>query len=61
MCDDLEATMAELGAKGVEFSAITEQRWGRLTSVKVPGAGELGLYEPRHPVAASLGNSGGPT
>ena len=52
LCDDLEATMAELEAQGVEFtSAVTDQRWGRVTSLKVPGAGELGLYEPRHPLA----------
>jgi catechol 2,3-dioxygenase-like lactoylglutathione lyase family enzyme len=52
MCDDLEATMAELSAKGVEFTlAVTEERWGLRTAVRLPGGGELGLYEPRHPVA----------
>ena len=51
MCDDLEATMAELSAKGVEFTiAVTEERWGLRTAVRLPGGGELGLYEPRHPV-----------
>lgn len=50
MCDDLEATMAELTAKGVEFvEPVTDAGWGLLTRLKVPGAGELGLYEPRHP------------
>jgi catechol 2,3-dioxygenase-like lactoylglutathione lyase family enzyme len=52
MCDDLEATMAELSTKGVEFTlAVTEERWGLRTAVRLPGGGELGLYEPRHPVA----------
>jgi catechol 2,3-dioxygenase-like lactoylglutathione lyase family enzyme len=51
MCDNLEATMAELSAKGVEFTiAVTEERWGLRTAVRLPGGGELGLYEPRHPV-----------
>jgi predicted enzyme related to lactoylglutathione lyase len=50
MCDDVEATVEELGAKGVEFAGpISDQGFGRLTSIKLPGGGELGLYEPRHP------------
>ena len=52
MCDDLEATMASLTAKGVEFTQpVSDQGWGRLTALRVPGGGELGLYEPRHPTA----------
>jgi catechol 2,3-dioxygenase-like lactoylglutathione lyase family enzyme len=52
MCDDLEATMAELQAKGVEFVApVSDERWGRVTRLRVPGAGDIGLYEPRHPTA----------
>ncbi|MET8470827.1 VOC family protein [Streptomyces sp. NPDC006422] len=54
MCDDVHATVAELTAKGVEFtSGVQELRWGRLTSLRLPGGGELGLYEPLHPTAAS--------
>ncbi len=50
MCDDIEATVAELRGKGVVFTReITDQGWGLLTSPQVPGGGELGLYEPRHP------------
>lgn len=49
MCTDIEATCAKLAAKGVEFSEpVSEQPWGLLTRLKVPGYGELGLYEPRH-------------
>lgn len=52
MCDDLVATMAELKAKGVEFTRpISEQNWGRITAIKVPGGGEIGLYQPKHPTA----------
>ena len=53
MCDDLESTMAELAAKGVQCGPVSEQRWGRLTSVPLPGGGEVGLYEPSHPTAIS--------
>ncbi|MEV0646666.1 VOC family protein [Phytomonospora sp. NPDC050363] len=50
MCDDVAATVAELRGKGVEFTGdITDQGWGRLTGVRLPGGGEVGLYEPRHP------------
>ena len=50
MCDDLRATVAELEARGVEFTRpIGEERWGLLTAIRLPGGVELGLYEPRHP------------
>lgn len=50
MCDDVERTVAELEAKGVEFVApVTDEGYGLVTRLKVPGASELGLYEPRHP------------
>lgn len=52
MCDDIEATVAELRGKGVEFTAdVSEERWGRLTRFRLPGGGEVGMYEPRHPTA----------
>jgi catechol 2,3-dioxygenase-like lactoylglutathione lyase family enzyme len=50
MCHDIEATMAELEAKGAEFVApVSDEGWGLLTRLKIPGAGEIGLYQPRHP------------
>jgi catechol 2,3-dioxygenase-like lactoylglutathione lyase family enzyme len=52
MCDDLDATMADLQAKGVEFVApVSDEAWGRVTRLRVPGGGDLGLYEPKHPTA----------
>ena len=55
MCDDVEATMRDLRAKGVQFTQdISEERWGRLTRFRLPGGGEVGLYEPRHPRATDL-------
>jgi catechol 2,3-dioxygenase-like lactoylglutathione lyase family enzyme len=55
MCDDVEATMRDLRAKGVEFTRdISEERWGRLTRFRLPGGGEVGMYEPRHPRAIDL-------
>ena len=55
MCDDIEATVADLTAKGVEFTGPVEnQGFGLLTRVKIPGAGEIGLYQPRHATAYAL-------
>ena len=51
LCDDIEATMEDLRAKGVEFTQpVSDQRWGLVTAMRIPG-GELSLYEPRHPTA----------
>jgi catechol 2,3-dioxygenase-like lactoylglutathione lyase family enzyme len=49
MCHDIAGTVAELDAKGVEFTAaVSEESFGLLTRFKVPGAGEAWLYEPKH-------------
>jgi catechol 2,3-dioxygenase-like lactoylglutathione lyase family enzyme len=48
MCDDLEATAAALADKGVAFEPFSNQGWGRMTRLRLPGGGGLGLYEPRH-------------
>jgi hypothetical protein len=44
--------MASLADKGVEFTRdVSDEGWGLLTALRLPGGGELGLYEPRHPTA----------
>ena len=51
MCDDIEATMADLRGRGAEFvHDVRDAGFGLLTAVRLPGGGELGLYEPKHPV-----------
>lgn len=55
MCDDIEATVSELRAKGVTVEdEITDEGFGLTTSITVPGAGTMMLYEPRHEVAYEL-------
>ena len=52
MCDDLEATMAELRAKGIEFRGEPrDEGFGITVTMVLPGETELMLYEPRHPTA----------
>jgi len=55
MCDDIQATVEQLAAKAVELSRpVSDEGWGLLTAIRLPGGGELGLYEPRHPRATGL-------
>ena len=49
MCDDVEAAVRQMEAKGVTCAPISAQRWGLTTRLTLPGGGNLGLYEPRHP------------
>ena len=50
MCDEIRATVAELAAKGAEFTDSTvEQAWGKSTTLKLPGGGQISLYQPSHP------------
>ena len=51
MCDDLAAEMASLKAKGVTCGEVQEARWGSITSMRLPGGGEIRLYQPKHPTA----------
>lgn len=52
MCDDIEATLAELRANGVETVGEVEDRgFGLAAALAIPGGGTLGIYEPRHPTA----------
>ncbi len=52
MCDDLEVTLAELRAKGIEVrDEPRQQAWGTATTIDLPGGLEVMLYQPRHPTA----------
>jgi hypothetical protein len=51
MCEDLEAQVESLEARGVRCSRVEQARWGSITKITLPGGGELGLYQPRHPLA----------
>ena len=49
MCDDLKTEIEALRANGVECSMVAEERWGSITKIRLPGGGEIGLYQPKHP------------
>jgi predicted enzyme related to lactoylglutathione lyase len=51
MCDDIQATLAELRDKGVEVAQeVSDQGWGLLAAIRLPDGSEFGIYEPRHPL-----------
>jgi len=55
MCDDIEATVAELTGRGVEFAReVRDDGFGLTTEFVVPGAGSMLLYQPAHPTAYDL-------
>jgi hypothetical protein len=49
MCDDLAATLRDLKGKHVTVSDVSEQRWGNLATLNLPGGGKIGIYQPKHP------------
>ena len=51
MCDDLNAEISALRTKGIKCSEVHNERWGSITQIQLPGGGQLGLYEPMHPIA----------
>lgn len=55
VCDDVEATRAELEGRGATFSSpVMDQGFGLVTIMDVPGADPVMLYEPHHEVAYGL-------
>jgi catechol 2,3-dioxygenase-like lactoylglutathione lyase family enzyme len=54
MCDDLKAEVSALGERGIHCSELREERWGLITHIRLPGGGEIGLYQPKHLTALAL-------
>jgi catechol 2,3-dioxygenase-like lactoylglutathione lyase family enzyme len=54
MCDDLAYEMQKLQAQNVYCSPPETERWGTKTTFRLPSGGEIGLYQPTHPLAPHL-------
>jgi catechol 2,3-dioxygenase-like lactoylglutathione lyase family enzyme len=54
MCDDLQATMADLAKKNVVCTEVETANWGIRTTIRMPSGGEIGLYQPTHQTALGL-------
>ena len=55
MCDDVAGEAKSLRELGIACSEIHQERWGAVTRITLPGGGNLGLYQPQHPIAARQG------
>src|SRR6478672_7543727 len=45
MCDDLDATVADLHGRGVAVSKVEEPGFGRLVFLTMPSGARIGLYQ----------------
>ena len=53
-CDDVAAVIQILERQKVKCDPVADLGWGLLTRLPLPGGGRLGLYQPKHPVAARM-------
>jgi hypothetical protein len=49
MCASIERFVGEMKRRGIACTAVSDEGWGLLIEVTLPGGGKLGVYEPRHP------------
>lgn len=48
-CDDIGRTVAELAARGIEFTGpVADHGYGLVTHFRVPGGFQVQLYQPRY-------------
>jgi hypothetical protein len=48
MCEDIRIFVALMKEKGVPCSPIQRLSWGKLTRIRLPSGGLLGVYQPQH-------------
>jgi predicted enzyme related to lactoylglutathione lyase len=59
MCDDMQATIRELRAKGIEVQGEPQDEgFGITVMLSLPGGVEVMLYEPRHAMAIAAAGQG---
>lgn len=52
MTDDVQAAVKKLEKLGFQCAPVVDQGFGLLTSFELPGGGAMGMYQPKHPIAA---------
>lgn len=55
MSDDIDNVRSRLTERNIPCGEVQAMSWGRLIRITLPGGGNLGIYEPRHPRAAGPG------
>jgi hypothetical protein len=48
MCDDINVFVEQMSAHKIKCSKVQDRGWGLVIQLKLPGGGNLGVYEPRH-------------
>jgi hypothetical protein len=48
MCDDIRKLVNEMKELKIECSKVQRQHWGLMTKLRLPGGGNLKIYEPTH-------------
>jgi hypothetical protein len=48
MCADIEALVTKMKQRNIACAPVQDQGWGLLTTLTLPGGGQLGVYQPRH-------------
>ena len=48
ICDDIGSFVEEMKQHNIACTEVSEQRWGSLVHITLPGGGQLGVYEPKH-------------
>jgi len=51
MCNDIGSIIHKLAAAGSATRPVKDEGWGLLSALTLPGGGELGIYQPKHPTA----------
>lgn len=49
MCDDIHELVDQMKSLQVKCSKVQHLRWGWLTRLRLPGGGNLSIYQPDHP------------
>jgi hypothetical protein len=48
MCDDINAFVKQMSQHKIVCSEVSDQRWGLLIEMTLPGGGKVGVYQPKH-------------
>jgi catechol 2,3-dioxygenase-like lactoylglutathione lyase family enzyme len=48
MCDDINAFVKQMSQHKIVCSEVSDQRWGLLIELTLPGGGKVGVYQPKH-------------
>ena len=48
LCSNIRAFIQAMKIERVRCSPMRTMSWGRLTRIRLPGGGTIGVYEPRH-------------